>query len=194
MTDRPPSESGGLQARNRTAAVLVVALIITVAAVGYFRPAPASVRSQAGNLLETPAPIAPFAVTTLDGAEIQSTAWAGKVVVVNFWATWCVPCVREMPALAALQERLAADVVVVGLLQDTVTTEQARTFLSGLRIRYPVARSSSEIERVFPPVERLPMTYLLDRSSRLVGMYLGELDMSELERDIRKVLAGGPGS
>jgi hypothetical protein len=105
-----------------------------------------------------------------------------------------VPCVREMPALAALQERLAADVVVVGLLQDTVTNEQARTFVSGLRIPYPIARSSSEIERVFPPVERLPMTFLLDRWSRLVAMYLGELDMDELERDIRKVLAGGPGS
>ena len=195
MTDRPPSDPGGLQARNRTvAAILAAALIITIAAVAYFRPAATSVRSQEGNLLESPAPIAPFAVTTLDGARIQSTAWAGKIVVINFWATWCAPCVREMPALAALQERLAADVVVVGLLQDTVTNEQARTFVSGLRIPYPIARSSSEIERVFPPVERLPMTFLLDRWSRLVAMYLGELDMDELERDIRKVLAGGPGS
>ena len=193
MTDRAPVNPGEPHPRNRTvAAILVGALIVTVAAVGYFRPAPVSVRSQQGNLLESPAPIAPFTVTTLEGAELSSTDWAGKVVVVNFWATWCVPCVREMPALAALQERLAADVVVLGLLQDTVTTEQARTFLGGLRIRYPVARSSSEIERVFPPVERLPMTYLLDRSSRLVAMYLGELDMGELERDIRK--AGSPGS
>ena len=189
MTERPPVGSGGPTAGNRTvAAILVVALIVTVVAVSYLRPSPeASLPGE--NLLSTPAIIEPFTVTTLEGGEIRSTDWAGKVVVVNFWATWCAPCVREMPALAALQDRMAADVVVVGLLQDTVTTEQARTFLAGLRIGYPIARSSSDIERAFPPVERLPMTYVLDRSSRMVAMYLGELDVSALERDIRLVLA-----
>ena len=190
MADWRPDAPGGLPPGNSTvAAALVAALILTVAAVSYFRPAPSSDIPQDANLLASPVPITPFTVTTLDGAEVRSTAWAGKAVVVNFWATWCAPCVREMPALAALQDRMASDVVVVGLLQDTVTTEQARTFAAGLRIRYPIARSSSEIERVFPSVERLPMTYLLDRASRMVAMYLGELDLPALERDIRQVLA-----
>ena len=70
--------------------------------------------------------------------------------------------------------------MVVGLLQDTVTTEQARSFASGLRIRYLIARSTSEIERVFPPVERLPMTYLLDGKQYVVAYSAGN------------VLAGSP--
>ena len=193
MAERPASEPGGPASNRTVAAVLVASILITVAAVSYLRPTPRSAAVEAGNLLASPAPVAPFVVTTLDGARIPSTAWTGKVVVVNFWATWCPPCVREMPALSELQDRLAADVVVVGLLQDTVTTEQALSFARGLRIRYPIARSTSEIERVFPPVERLPMTYLLDRQSRLVAMYLGELDLPALERDIRRVL-GSPGS
>jgi thiol-disulfide isomerase/thioredoxin len=189
MGDRPTDPAGPPRENRIVAAVLVAALLLTVAAVSYFRPTPASSAPPEENLLAAPVPIAPFTVTTLDGAEISSKVWAGKAVVVNFWATWCAPCVREMPALAALQDRMASDVVVVGLLQDTVTTAQARTFAAALRIRYPIARSTSEIERVFPPVERLPMTYLLDRSSRMVAMYLGELDLPALERDIRQVLA-----
>lgn len=173
------------------AVVLVTALIATVAIVSYVRPDPAADRSAGSSLLSSPSPVAPFSVTTLGGEEIASTAWAGKVVVVNFWATWCAPCVREMPALSALQDRMAPDVVVVGLLQDTVTTEQARQFAAGLRISYPIARSTSAIERVFPPVERLPMTYVLDRSSRLAAMYLGELDLAAVEADIRRLL-GAP--
>ena len=187
MTDGPPA--AGAPGSNRTAAVLLTAaIIVTVAAVGYLRPSPPAPPAD-GNLLTTPAKLEPFTVVTLDGAELPSTAWTGKVVVVNFWATWCPPCVREMPALSALQDRLAGDLIVVGLLQDTVATEQARVFAKGLRIGYPIGRSTSELERNFPPVERLPMTYLLDRSSRLAGMYLGELDMNQLERDVRLVLA-----
>ena len=77
---------------------------------------------------------------------------------------------------------------------DAVSTERAQTFADRLQVRYAMARSSSDIERVFPSVERLPMTYLLDRSFRLVAMYSGELDMPALEQDIRKVLARSPGA
>ena len=187
MTERPPTE--GAPGSNRAAAVLLTAaIIVTVAAVGYLRPSRPPPPTD-GTLLATPAKLEPFTVVTLDGAELPSAGWTGKVVVVNFWATWCPPCVREMPALSALQERLAGDLVVIGLLQDTVATDQARVFAKGLRIGYAIGRSTSELERNFPPVERLPMTYLLDRSSRLAGMYLGELDMNQLERDVRLVLA-----
>ncbi len=189
MSAQPP-EGRRLPPPSRTAAVIfVTALIATVVIVGYLRPDPSVGRPADGNLLTAPSPVAPFSVTTLGGEEISSSAWAGKIVVVNFWATWCAPCVREMPALSALQERMAPEIVVIGLLQDTVTTEQARLFAGGLRISYPIARSSSEIERAFPPVERLPMTYVLDRSSRLAAMYLGELDLAALEADIRRLLA-----
>src|SRR5688572_32373481 len=108
MADRPPSDPGGLQARNRTvAAILAAALIITIAAVGYFRPVPTSVRSQEGNLLESPARIAPFAVTTLDGAKVQSRRGPERASWANSWPRGAPRAFVKCPPSPRFQDGLA---------------------------------------------------------------------------------------
>jgi thiol-disulfide isomerase/thioredoxin len=145
-------------------------------------------RSDSGGRLDAPYPIEPFTGVDLEGRPISLAAWKGNVVIVNVWATWCAPCRREMPALAALQEKYRESVRVLGLLQDNVTTDFAREFVRSVRVTYPIVRSTFDLERRFPQVLALPMTFVIDPQGRLVAVYAGEIEPAELERQILSVI------
>ena len=76
----------------------------------------------------------------------------------NFWATWCLPCRREIPALVALQDRYRGRVVVVGVVDDNATDQTVRQFASTFGVNYPLVRTSMDLSRRFPSVEALPTT------------------------------------
>jgi thiol-disulfide isomerase/thioredoxin len=118
--------------------------------------------------------------------------WQGKVVVLNVWATWCAPCRREIPMLTALQEAHRDRLLVIGLLQDQVSTDFAREFGKTTKMNYPIVRTTFEIESRFPPVLMLPSTYLIDAAGRLVAMYVGELDPVALKKDLEATLGRVP--
>ncbi len=138
--------------------------------------------------LESPYPVEPFSAVDLDGRDVSVSTWNGRVVVVNVWATWCAPCRREIPALAALQDKYRGGVLVIGLLQDNVTSDFAREFGKSVRINYPVVRSTFDIERRLPPILALPMTFIVDAAGRLVTMYAGEIDPAQVERELSRLL------
>jgi thiol-disulfide isomerase/thioredoxin len=165
---------------------LVVALVVVDAAARFLRRDRAV--PNAGSWLAEPYPLRPFAATSLDGRDVSTATWPGRVVVVNFWATWCVPCRREIPALAALQEKFVKDVLVIGILDDNVTPDAAMQFGRSLRMNYPVVPSTFEISQSFPPIEALPMTFLIDRRGRLLAVYAGEIDSTRLEADVQIAL------
>jgi thiol-disulfide isomerase/thioredoxin len=153
------------------------------------RPAePATGTAGVSGRLAAPFPLQSFTAVDLDGRDASLAAWKGQVVVLNVWATWCQPCRREMPALGALHEKYRGRAVVIGLLQDNVTTDLARAFVSGLRVRYPIVRSTLEIESRLPAVVALPTTYVVDAAGNLVAMYVGEVDPAALDREIRATL------
>ncbi|THJ12425.1 MAG: TlpA family protein disulfide reductase [Nitrospira sp. CG24C] len=116
---------------------------------------------------------APFELTTLDGKVVKSSELAGKVVLINFWATWCGPCKEEMPSLARLQKQL--DPAHFALL--TVTTDLQRQgiahFLSHLGISLPVLfDEDQEVSRSFM-VRGLPTTVVIAMNGALVGRAVG---------------------
>jgi thiol-disulfide isomerase/thioredoxin len=170
--------------------VVLIALVAVSAAMDSWRRrvAPSRDDSPAAMSVE-PFPIEPFAATDLDGREVGTSTWAGRAVVVNFWATWCAPCRREIPALSALQDAYAGRVLVLGVLDDNVPDEFARAFARTVRLTYPIVRTSFELERRFPPIAVLPMTFIIDPQGRLVRTYAGELDPARLERDVGNILA-----
>lgn len=180
--------------RHRLSGLIVIALV----AAGACRDETDRNRSQSattsaadGGRLDAPYPIEPFAVVDLDGRAISLAAWKGKVVIVNVWATWCAPCRREMPALAALQDKYRDQVRVLGLLQDNVTTAFAREFARSARVTYPVVRSTFDLERRFPAILALPMTFVIDPAGRLVATYAGEIEPAALEREVLRYVGGG---
>jgi thiol-disulfide isomerase/thioredoxin len=142
----------------------------------------------AAQRLPAPFPLESFRAIDLDGVDRSSTAWKGRVVVVNVWATWCPPCRREIPALAALQKKYASTVLVLGLLQDTVSDDSARTFGRASSMNYPIVRSTFEIESKLPAILALPMTFVVDRGGQLVAMFAGEIDPAAVEAEIVRLL------
>ena len=154
-------------------------------------PAESSVKSP---WLASPYALDHFTATDLDGQPVSSASWSGQVAVVNFWATWCLPCRREIPALVALQDRYRGRVVVVGVVDDSASDEIVRRFASTLQVNYPVIRTSMDLNRRFPSVEALPTTVLVDARGRVAVAYAGELQMEELERDIQRLMATASGA
>jgi thiol-disulfide isomerase/thioredoxin len=178
---------------------LLIPLALLVALVGvnmltrYARdrePAPAE-SSAKSAWLAAPYALDHFSTSDLNGRPVSSASWRGQVAVVNFWATWCLPCRREIPALVVLQDRYRCRLLVVGVVDDNASDETVRQFASTLRVNYPVIRSSMEISRRFPSVEALPATVLVDPHGRIAVAYAGEVQMVELERDLLRLLATG---
>ena len=131
-----------------------------------------------------------FSVTGLDGAVLTSEGLRGRVVLVNFWATWCLPCRVEMPALQRMAERHRdAGLVVLGFSRDQAGPETVRRFLRERGITYPVAIVGAELEQAFGGVFGFPTSFLVDRSGRIRHQAQGPLAMVSFEPAVRRLLA-----
>lgn len=129
-------------------------------------------------------------VATIDGNTFDLADQRGKWTVVNFWATWCGPCIKEMPELSAL-DAMREHIVVVGLAYEDTTEEDMRAFLKQRPVVYPIAL----IDVYDPPADfetprGLPMTYLIAPDGKVSKKYTGPVTAVQIETDI--AAAGGP--
>ena len=116
--------------------------------------------------VDEPAPA--FEVTTLDGARIVSDSLAGKVVLVNFWATWCPPCRLEMPGIERVwRDRRDAGFVVIGIATDETGEAGVRAFVAERGVTYPIAMATPAVVRAFGGYRGLPTSILIDRDGRI---------------------------
>lgn len=125
-----------------------------------------------------------FAGTTLDGKAFSIEGHRGQWLVVNFWATWCGPCIKEMPILDEL-DRERADVTVVGLAFEDTPVEELRSFVSERAVSYPIV----QVDVYAPPADfevpkGLPLTHLIDPEGKLRQSFLGPITKADLERAI----------
>jgi thiol-disulfide isomerase/thioredoxin len=141
------------------------------------------------TLLRERTPVGDFTVPDLAGRPVSLGAFKGKVVLVNFWATWCPPCREEIPDLVALQARYRDQLQIVGVSQDSVGPEEVARFAVEHGMNYPIVMSTPELERLFPNVYALPTTFVVDRDGRLAKKHVGMLSASVTEAETR-ALAG----
>ena len=141
------------------------------------------------KLLKERVDIAAFTAPDLNGRPVSTAALRGKVVIVNFWATWCPPCREEIPDLIALQEKYKDQLQIIGVSQDSGDIEDVRRFAAEHRMNYPTVMTSAEIERLFPGVYALPTSFILDREGKLAQKHVGLLNASLTELETR-TLAG----
>jgi thiol-disulfide isomerase/thioredoxin len=138
-----------------------------------------------------PKPAPAFTVKDLNGRDIAPASLRGKVVIVNFWATWCGPCRAEIPDLVALQEKYKDTLQVIGISEDEAGVDVVRRFAAEHKINYPVAMMTPEIEKMYPGITALPTSFILDRDSRVVRKHVGMLTARTTEFETRH-LAGLP--
>lgn len=132
----------------------------------------------------------------LDGHSHASTNFAGQIVVLNFWATWCPPCLRELPELAAFHRaHTNAGVTVIGASIDDPPEPALRSFLQRSPPPYPVFVADALSRDAFGGVSQIPETWVIGRNGQVVARYLGPIHREELDRAIAPLLAApGTGS
>jgi thiol-disulfide isomerase/thioredoxin len=123
--------------------------------------------------LAADAPIDAFDLKALDGASLGSQHLAGKVVLLNFWATWCGPCKEEMPSLARLQSQFDPEKVTVVTVTTDIHPQGIKQFFDHLGIRLPVLfDEEQQLSRLFM-VRGLPTTVLIDQGGHALGRAVG---------------------
>lgn len=136
-----------------------------------------------------------YAASTLEGDSVDLAGLRGRVVVLNVWATWCAPCIREMPALQRIHEKLAdRGLSVVAVSVDVAAAgadEEVRAFVDRFDLTFTVLRDASgRIEDAFG-VAGLPTTFIIDRDGRIQRKILGarEWDDPALAEELEALLA-----
>jgi thiol-disulfide isomerase/thioredoxin len=141
------------------------------------------------QLLRNPADVEPFTITDLDGRTLSSADWKGKVVLVNFWATWCPPCLAEIPDLIALQNKYRDRLVVVGISEDEISPEIVKRFAIDKKINYPIAMTTADLQTRFTGITALPTTFVLDPDGQIAYKRVGILHPQQTE-GVTRALAG----
>ncbi|MDB6163942.1 MAG: ahpC/TSA family protein [Xanthomonadaceae bacterium] len=149
-------------------------------------PAPANAVATTPTKPDTPA----LKVRTIDGKDYDLAAHRDKWVVVNFWATWCGPCLKEMPELSAL-DAMREHIEVVGLAYEDITPAEMTAFLKTHPVVYPVAI----LDVYKPPADfatppGLPMTYLIAPGGKVAKQFIGPVTARDIDAAISA--AGGP--
>ena len=130
-----------------------------------------------------------FTRPDLAGDQITLSSYRGKLVLLNFWATWCAPCLVEIPKFVAWQRTYgAAGLQIVGVSMDDTATPVQRAYQK-YHFNYPVVLGDAHLGERFGGVLGLPLSYLIDRKGRIVARYQGELDLKELEAQIESSLS-----
>jgi thiol-disulfide isomerase/thioredoxin len=143
------------------------------------------------RFFRNPATAPEFTVRDLDGREHSSASWRGKVVILNFWATWCPPCRAEIPDLVALQDKYRDRLVIIGISEDEAPPEIVKQFAARHNVNYPIVMMTPQLDKMFPGVNALPTSFILDRESRIVQKHVGMLTAKTTEYETR-ALAGLP--
>ncbi|MEK6285763.1 MAG: TlpA disulfide reductase family protein [Acidobacteriota bacterium] len=130
-----------------------------------------------------------FTLKDLKGRTVRLSDYKGKVVLVNFWATWCVPCLAEMPELVKLQkEYKGSGLQIIGVTYEA----EAKTLVSRLarkfKINYPLLFGTTDLSKQYGIEEVLPVTLVVDREGKLRDRILGVLDMEEFDEKIKPML------
>jgi cytochrome c biogenesis protein CcmG/thiol:disulfide interchange protein DsbE len=130
-----------------------------------------------------------FTLTDLDGRRLTLSDYRGKVVLLDFWATWCGPCRTEIPHFVEMQNKYGPQgFQVIGISMDD-DAKPVRQFAEQYKLNYPVAVGDDNLADHFGGVLGLPVNFIIDRQGRIHAKYLGATDVSVFDSDVKDLLA-----
>jgi cytochrome c biogenesis protein CcmG/thiol:disulfide interchange protein DsbE len=130
-----------------------------------------------------------FTLKDADGNPVHLTDYRGKVVLVNFWATWCGPCEVEIPWFVEFEQKYKDQgFAVLGLSMDDDGWKSVRPYIASHKINYRVMIASEVVSQQFGDIEALPTSFVLDRQGRIATNHVGLVDKRDYQNEILKLL------
>ncbi len=134
-------------------------------------------------------PAPDFSLTDLSGQKLSLSNTRGKVVLLDFWATWCVPCKDEIPHFVEMQNRYGTQgLQVIGISMDD-DEQLARNFGQQFKMNYPVAMGNPQLAEQYGGVLGLPITFTIDRQGRIFSKHIGATAPEVFESEVKKLLS-----
>ena len=130
-----------------------------------------------------------FTLTDAEGKSHSLAGYRGKWVIVNFWATWCPPCLEEIPDLVAIKEA-RKDVEVIGIAMEFQDAKQVMQFADGMFVNYPIVLGDRKVSNSIGQVDGLPTTFIYDPQGKLAERHVGKITRKQIERIIGAQKAG----
>lgn len=130
-----------------------------------------------------------FTIKDMNGGDVRLASFKGKVILLNFWATWCGPCKAEIPSLVELQAQYADDLVVLGFSVDD-PVEKMKPYAAQYKINYPllVGNGREDVQNAFGPMFGIPVSVIIDREGKIAKKHSGIATKAQFEREIKALL------
>ena len=166
-----------------------VSVVVALAVVLFFAGCRTSSGAGGGPPGAPHSQAADFSVQDLNGKPLDLSGYRGKVVLLNFWATWCTPCRAEIPNFVQFQDSYGPQgFQIVGLSMDD-DAKPVREFYQQFKMNYPVGLGSDKIAQSYGGVLGLPVTFLIGRDGRIAAKYIGAVQLPTVEQEIKTLLA-----
>lgn len=129
-----------------------------------------------------------FKLKLTNGKDIKLSDYKGKIVIVDFWATWCPPCRKGIPDLIEIQKKYDKKLVVIGISLDTDTKDDVIPFIKKYGINYPVAFGNMEVVQAYGNIQAIPTSFIIDQKGNIVDTHVGLVDKMVYINKIEQLL------
>ncbi len=126
-----------------------------------------------------------FTIKDVDGNQVSLASYKGKVVLLNFWATWCGPCKAEIPGFVRLQEKYRDQLVIVGFSVDD-TAEKAKAYAAEYKMNYPIllGEGREDVQNAYGPVWGIPASFIISKDGRVCRKHMGIAPEAVFEKEV----------
>jgi cytochrome c biogenesis protein CcmG/thiol:disulfide interchange protein DsbE len=132
-----------------------------------------------------------FTLKNTEGNNVSLADYKGKIILIDFWATWCPPCRKGIPDLVELQKQYKDDFVVIGISLDREKTiKDVVPFVKEYKINYPVVYGDENVANKFGGIQAIPTSFIIDKNGNIVDKHVGLVDKSVYENKIKEIMSG----